>query len=337
MAAQQPLDITRHNAEGLEAVIVNHNSHFRISSFSGEIRGPFKWYDKQCIIKRIRGSQEEVKEFYREISHSRLLSHPHIITALEVLKGKTAIYIVQEQMKISLDKILYPHARAFDTRTSVDCALQIARGLAYLHSKGSSAGYKHYPLRSSRVLVARMRNGVPKILKLQVAIPPSVRRQLLIQSQQLAMRGTMDFAWYSPQVLIGEETSEKANDIWSFGVVLYEIFVQTPPYDDADRFSKFMCDGLNRKRILVLPDVYPKRFKQLLKRCCAVDPYCRPTITQICEQLNQPGWNELVTKKSDFVISLKLTAAGGLEPAVARGIEFASVGNDKKPAKCIIL
>ncbi len=114
------------------------------------------------------------------------------------------------------------HNRMFGWwRRGKSIALDIARGLAYLHSRNIT----HMDMKSANVLLTRdMR---PKIG--DVGFARAVRASSVGTSASTAL-GT--FAWSAPELLLGEACDE-AVDIFSFGVVLWEICTGLQPVRGA--------------------------------------------------------------------------------------------------------
>jgi serine/threonine protein kinase len=88
--------------------------------------------------------------------------------------------------------------------------------------------------------------------------------------------------WMSPESLTEREYSEKS-DVWSYGVVLYEIATRGDPYPSADAIQvatkvakgHLRCDP---------PDDCPSVIADIMVDCTVFDFKERPTFREICKQ-----------------------------------------------------
>ncbi len=99
----------------------------------------------------------------------------------------------------------------------------------------------------------------------------------------------------APEVLRGNRYTQ-AVDIYSFGIVAYEIVSGLPPYHQLahnDFLALKICLGLRPELNNIK---LPQLLKDLINRCLDADPLIRPTASELCEILN--GWyNEVMARK----------------------------------------
>lgn len=139
-------------------------------------------------------------------------------------------------------------------------ALDVAAGLCYLHTHR----VVHLDLKSSNILLDD--NGGAKISDVgQSKIIPASRDYLTSNI------GFGTWQWCSPEVIMGLKASP-ASDIWSFGVVLWELITGEPPIRGQMRDVK-------------VPEECSQEVADILTRCWATDPMKRPTATQLVAQL----------------------------------------------------
>lgn len=145
-------------------------------------------------------------------------------------------------------------------------ALDIARGLHFLHSRS----IVHLDLKSANVLL--MRDGTAKIADVGFA-------RVMSKSYMLSSTGGLGtFAWSAPEMLFGDRCSAKS-DIYSFGIVLWEIVTgETPLRGDM--------------RPMRVPEECSQGVVDLFDACLAQDPSARPDtrslVTRIQELLDEP-------------------------------------------------
>lgn len=95
------------------------------------------------------------------------------------------------------------------------------------------------------------------------------------------------FAWMAPEVIRNEPCSEKV-DIWSFGVVLWEMLTCEIPYKDYDSSAILWGIGNNSLR-LPIPPTCPDGFNLLINLCWKAKPKNRPSFKIILNHLEIAG------------------------------------------------
>jgi serine/threonine protein kinase len=116
-------------------------------------------------------------------------------------------------------------------------------------------------IKSANVLLTR--DGTAKLA--------DVGMSRVLSRSHLSPGGTGTFAWSAPEVLAGRRCSEKA-DIYSWGVVLWEVCTGEPPVR-------------GNMRPLQCPDDCPAEVIELHRRCLAEDPDERPSAREIVHLL----------------------------------------------------
>ncbi|NXF55786.1 M3K12 kinase, partial [Oceanites oceanicus] len=134
----------------------------------------------------------------------------------------------------------------------VDWSMGIAGGMNYLHLHKII----HRDLKSPNMLITY--DDVVKISDFGTS------KELIDKSTKMSFAGTV--AWMAPEVIRNEPVSEKV-DIWSFGVVLWELLTGEIPYKDVDSSAIIWGVGSNSLHLPV-PSSCPDGFKVLLRQCC---------------------------------------------------------------------
>lgn len=104
-------------------------------------------------------------------------------------------------------------------------------------------------------------------------------------STKMSFAGTL--AWMAPEVILNHPCSEKV-DIWSFGVVLWEMLTCEVPYKDFDS-SAIMWGIGNHSLHLPIPPTCPEGFKLIINLCWKVKPKNRPSFRIILNHLEIAG------------------------------------------------
>ncbi|DBB04569.1 hypothetical protein WJX77_008736 [Trebouxia sp. C0004] len=132
-------------------------------------------------------------------------------------------------------------------------ALDLVRGLHFLHSHG----VMHMDLKASNVLLTKT-NSIAKIGDVDVA--------QVVGSTTLQRPCAATFAYSAPELILDGTCTEKV-DMYSFGVILWELITTEVP-------------RRGRLRAIKAPEECPAEIEQLIDLCLATDPRDRPTAKQ---------------------------------------------------------
>ena len=159
----------------------------------------------------------EAKErFAREAQAAAVLDHPNICTIYEVEEAEGMTYIVMAYIEgQSLREKITKKSLEIDE--SVDIALQVAEGLEAAHKQGII----HRDIKSGNIMIKP--DGQAKIMDFGLA---KVMGEPVLTREAKTM-GTV--AYMSPEQAQGEPTDHRT-DIWSLGVVLYEMLTGELPF-----------------------------------------------------------------------------------------------------------
>lgn len=116
-------------------------------------------------------------------------------------------------------------------------------------------------------------------------------RELNGISTKMSFVGTV--AWMAPEMIKSEPCSEKV-DIWSYGIVLWELLTREIPYRDVDSSAIIWGVGNNNLH-LPIPSTCPDGLALLMRQCWSLKPRNRPSFRIILNHLAIAG-NELLRK-----------------------------------------
>jgi len=161
-------------------------------------------------------SPEACERFIREAQAAAALSHPRICTIHEIGEEEDQSFIVMEYIEgQSLrQKIL---KGPLDQTEVLDIAIQVAEGLEEAHKKG----IVHRDIKPGNIMLTE--KGVAKVMDFGLA---KVFGGSLITKEATTM-GTV--AYMSPEQAQGQSVDHRT-DIWSLGVVLYEMITGQLPF-----------------------------------------------------------------------------------------------------------
>jgi len=220
-------------------------------------------------------------DFVIEINVLRKLKHPNIVQYSGVIKKNDNLYIVMEYCKGNLLSFVKEAKRPDDVLLSI--AIGIAEGMNYLKNEN----VLHRDLAARNILISQ--GTTAKISDFGLSRSEHVTNS----NNKLATR------WTAPEVLRGEP-STSASDVWSFGVVLYEMFTGgLLPYGDH---SIEQIKPLVLGRHTLESNELNSRpwIAAIMKDCMNFDPLRRPPIVEIFERLKLVYIT--ITGKSEYQI-----------------------------------
>ncbi len=163
-----------------------------------------------------------------EARSAAALNHPHICTIHEVGEAGGQAYIAMELIQGQPLERLIP-VGGFPVDDLLRYGIQIADAMAYAHRRG----ILHRDLKPANVMISEL--GMPKILDfgLARAFPVVARRDWQFTTSQTATDSVFGTAAYmSPEQAMGHATDERS-DIFSCGVMLYEMATGRNPFAGA--------------------------------------------------------------------------------------------------------
>ena len=208
-----------------------------------------------------------------------LPSHPNVITFLGVTLSNDGVntYIITELAPNgSLHDYLHVKKEAPSPDQSFAWALEVASGMQHLHSNN----VVHRDLKGSNILLSF--NLLAKVCDFGTA-------RNLPHTTTTMQKGT--YRWMAPEII--EEIEGKINkmcDVFSFGMVLYEIFACKIPYDDLPTDPLVGMAVLQGKRPPV-PPTLPQFLHPLLKDCWKKEPDQRPKFDAIILAMKAGSYN----------------------------------------------
>jgi serine/threonine protein kinase len=238
--------------------------------------------DKEVAVKRVIESAQNVPQiieaFRRELDILVTLDHPSIVKCLGGCSVPPNLFIVTEYCNGgSLFALLHVQRVKLSTEQQIQFALQIAQGMEYLHTRNPMV--VHRDLKSPNVL---LHNGVPKIIDFGVS-----HTKKTLMSLQTSHQGTWN--WMAPELMTKGATHTEKVDVWSFGMVMFELATNKLPYWNCNnevQIIREVCDRRNPPQIPKEVTVHSK-FLKLMKQCWRWDPQQRPSFSQITQTLQK--------------------------------------------------
>lgn len=238
------------------------------------------WRNTPVAIKQLMTDQfstEATKEFQHEIQIMAKLRHLHVVQLYGVAMDQSPYCIVMEYMSGgSLFKLLQSSI-SLNWATRERIALDIAKGLSYLHDEK----VLHRDLKSLNVLLDE--NQRAKLCDFGLA---KVKHETATTSQhQTNVAGTL--AWMAPELYQGSACS-KASDVYSYGMTVWEITSRALPFKNLASPQLIPFQVLQRAEPETIPEDCPPKLAKLIRFCWQKTPGNRPTATRIVEMIENP-------------------------------------------------
>ncbi|XP_022893952.1 serine/threonine-protein kinase CTR1-like [Olea europaea var. sylvestris] len=236
------------------------------------------WNECDVAVKVYSGYQygeETLSDCKKEIHIMRKLRHPNVVLFMGAVCSEEKLAMVTEFLpRGSLFKTLHKNNQSLDMRRRLKMALDVARGMNYLHHRNPPI--VHRDLKSSNLLVDKswtVKVGDFGLSKLKNATFLTAK----------SGRGTPQ--WMAPEVLRNEPSTEKS-DIFSFGVVLWELVTESIPWNDLNSLQVVGVVGFMDRR-LDLPENLDPRVSSIIGDCWQSNQQHRPSFEDIIHRMTE--------------------------------------------------
>src|SRR4051794_8200333 len=211
-------------------------------------------------------SPDRKRRFAQEARAASALNHPNIVTVHDIDTVADGDFIVMELVEgVSLSRL--PHDGAIPIDRAIDYAIQIAGALAASHA----ADIVHRDLKPANVMVTP--EGVIKVLDFGLskwtAEPAGAAAAATVTSAPLTRVGAIvgTSGYMSPEQALGQAVDVRS-DVFSFGVVLYELLAGRRAFGAASDWSAINALVHDQPTPLrdTRPDV-PESLARIVDRC----------------------------------------------------------------------
>ncbi|KAJ7538882.1 hypothetical protein O6H91_11G067300 [Diphasiastrum complanatum] len=233
-------------------------------------------------------SGELLNDFKKEVALMRRLRHPNVLLYMGAITSPERLGIVTEFLpRGSLFRLLHRHTPGMDWKRRLRMALDVARGMNYLHH--FTPPIVHRDLKSSNLLVDR--NWTVKVGDFGLS-------RLKHGTFLTAKSGMGTPQWMAPEVLRSEPSNE-TSDVYSFGVILWELATEQVPWTGLNSMQVVGAVGFMNQRLIIPEDLNPA-FASLIEDCWQSDPKLRPSFQDLADKLKdmQKSWVESVNTSS---------------------------------------
>jgi serine/threonine protein kinase/Tol biopolymer transport system component len=227
-------------------------------------------------------NEDRLRRFEQEARATGAVNHPNLLTVFDVGTFDGVPYIVSELLEgFTLRERLQ---KAVASRRAIEYALQIARGVGAAHDKG----IVHRDLKPDNIFITADERvklldfGLAKVLRTEAS-----EKSETVQKQDTAEGAVLGTAAYMSPEQVRGQTMDHRTDIFSFGVVLYEMVAGTRPFradtnvetmasiinDDAPPLPSSVPPALERIIMHALEKVPANRFQSMRDVAFALDTF----------------------------------------------------------------
>jgi TolB-like protein/Tfp pilus assembly protein PilF len=210
------------------------------------------------LSPRILGGGDEKARFLHEARTAAALAHPNICTIHEIDEFEEQPFIAMECVEgESLGSLIESGPLKLDV--AVDIAMQMAAGLQEAHEKG----VVHRDIKPANIMITP--KGRVKIMDFGLA---KLRGQTMLTKEGMTL-GTVSYM--SPEQARGDEVDHRT-DIWSLGVLLYEMITGRRPFQgEYEQAVIYSILNSTPEPLTSLRTGVPMELERIVRKCLAKD------------------------------------------------------------------
>jgi serine/threonine protein kinase len=252
---------------------------------------PAKWRGIDVAVKRLIDSDfsdELENKFLQEVLTWSRLSSRHVVKLHGVCVDKKPYALVREHIKgRTLYNLLHSEAPLlWDRRATI--MLEVGKGLKYLHDNGII----YQNLNSQNILITQ--DGRVKLNESLLSIEESISSVHAISSTDIIG----DVRRLAPELLGGRMIYSEESDVYSYGMVIWEIASRKIPYENLStpRALIRIMDGETEQK----PEGIADQLWEIIVSCWHKDPHQRPSAREVMHRLNASKASIIVAENSNL-------------------------------------
>ncbi|XP_077252262.1 serine/threonine-protein kinase 12-like [Tasmannia lanceolata] len=251
-------------------------------------KGTFRialWRGTQVAVKKLGEDvftdEDKVRAFRDELALLQKIRHPNVVQFLGAVTQSSPMMIVTEYLPKGDLRAFLKRRGALKPSLALKLALDIARGMNYLHENKPEA-IIHLDLEPSNILrddsghlkVADF--GISKLLK----VANTVNEDRAVSREGTSCR------YMAPEVFRNEEYDTKV-DVFSFSLILQEMIEGSPPFSTKPENEVPKSYAAKERPPFRAPlKLYSYGLKELIEECWSENPLRRPTFREIIDRLS---------------------------------------------------
>ncbi|XP_065016478.1 serine/threonine-protein kinase STY13-like [Musa acuminata AAA Group] len=211
------------------------------------------------------------QQFVQEVMMLATLKHPNIVRLIGACRKPVVWCIVTEYAKGGSVRqfLMKRQNRSVPLRLAVRQALDIARGMAYVHG----LGFIHRDLKSDNLLIFTDKSI--KIADFGVA-------RIEVKTEGMTPE-TGTYRWMAPEMIQHRPYDQKV-DVYSFGIVLWELITGMLPFQNMSAVQAAFA-VVNKGVRPTIPHDCPLALGEIMTRCWDANPDVRPPFPEVVRML----------------------------------------------------
>ena len=239
-----------------------------------------EWLGMQVAVKKLKYKGNNINnakinddEFFKLINEINILAsmrHPNIVLYMGASVDNNDCYMITEYaQEDSLSKFLHEKKRKLNDLQKIYIALQLASAIHYIHFRN----IVHRDIKSDNVFL-------DETLKIKLS-----HFGLSTNLKNISEKKTFyeNFAYMAPEIML-EKNYNKSADIFSYGMILWELITNQIPYNNLKK-EEIINEVAKKKKIVKIPEDGNMVLIELTKLCLQYKPENRPTIEKIVKYL----------------------------------------------------
>jgi len=233
-----------------------------------------KLHGKEVAVKKLTAQsidEEVLADFRKEVDIMLNLHHPNILLFMGACTQTAKLTIVTEFMpRGSVDDLIHSAALDLPLQKRIQFAKDCALGMNWLHSLKPI--FLHLDLKPANLLVDW--NWTVKVADFGMS---------QIKTLEAGSGGIVGSPFYmAPEILLEKDFDEKV-DVYSFGIVMWELVTRLEPYEGKFKNFDELIDGVGIERVRPrMPNDCPFQLKNVIQNCWEHDPSKRDSFEKIC-------------------------------------------------------
>ncbi|XP_068643035.1 serine/threonine-protein kinase STY13-like [Aristolochia californica] len=255
---------------------LNMGMAFAQGAFGKLYKGTYNGEDVAIkILERPENSPERAQlmeqQFAQEVMMLATLKHLNIVRFIGACRKPMVWCIVTEYAKGGSVRqfLMRRQNRSVPLKLAVKQALDVARGMAYVHG----LGFIHRDLKSDNLLIASDKSI--KIADFGVA-------RIEVQTEGMTPE-TGTYRWMAPEMIQHRPYNQKV-DVYSFGIVLWELITGMLPFQNMTAVQAAFAVVNKGVRPIIPQDCLPV-LGEIMTRCWDANPGVRPPFTEVVRML----------------------------------------------------
>ncbi|XP_068304195.1 serine/threonine-protein kinase STY46-like isoform X2 [Pyrus communis] len=254
----------------IDASMLRYEKKIASGSIGDLYQGSYCGQDVAIKVLSTERLNETMKEFTQEVYIMRKVQHKNVVRFIGACTKPPKLCIVTEFLSGgSMYDFLHKQRGVLSLLSLLRVAIDVSRGMNYLHQNNII----HRDLKAANLLMDG--TGVVKVADFGIA---------RVQAQSGGMTAeTGTYRWMAPEVIEHRPYNHTA-DVFSFGVVLWELLTGKLPYENLTPLQAAV--GVVQKGLRpTIPRHTNPVLMELMERCWQQDPSLRPEFSEIVNTL----------------------------------------------------